>query len=657
MIFERLVIQNVGVYKGLHSVDLSPHSKRKPIVLFGALNGAGKTTIIDALQLVLYGKNAVGTNRKGSAYHEHLRSLISRDVSARREGAALELTIRLSNAGAEDTYELKRLWRETESGSIKETFEVWRNGIIDEFAASNWDEVVEGILPRGISQLFFFDGEKIEELADPSKAAETIRTGVHALLGLDIVDQLRRDLLQVEKKRAKGAAPDHRAQELIELEERQATLESDSENAGQMAAGALSALEQSRRKFEAVQQRYRALGGKQPEEVRALEVEAGRASEAVAAGRERLKALVAGKAPLVLIRGMVDELRSQAAQEMDSRAALEMLSTLEERDAGLLAVLVNENASPALRSTVEHYLAKDRERWRTQIGAEKVLGELGRALTVPPSEELAELRIELVEGISKVADGRDQAALLHKRLSALPPESDLASLSSEIVELNAEIERRQIRCEFLEEEYRKVRVELARTTEKCKQARHALLESEYGRSKDERVLRQISVVQEILDDFRQQVASKHLRVLEDLILESFQALVRKPGLVNSVRLDAETFQLVLFDRSGATIDPVTFSAGERQLLAVAILWGLAKASGRPLPAVIDTPLGRLDSNHRRNLVENYFPTASHQVILLSTDEEIDGKYHERLTNSISREYQIVYDELRDGSRIESGYFH
>jgi DNA sulfur modification protein DndD len=54
------------------------------------------------------------------------------------------------------------------------------------------------------------------------------------------------------------------------------------------------------------------------------------------------------------------------------------------------------------------------------------------------------------------------------------------------------------------------------------------------------------------------------------------------------------------------------------------LRGLAKASGRPLPTIIDTPLGRLDSTRRRHLLERYFPVASHQVILLSTDEEIDA---------------------------------
>ena len=64
------------------------------------------------------------------------------------------------------------------------------------------------------------------------------------------------------------------------------------------------------------------------------------------------------------------------------------------------------------------------------------------------------------------------------------------------------------------------------------------------------------------------------------------------------------------------------SAGEKQLLAISLLWGLARVSEKHLPVAIDTPLARLDSSHRQNLIERYFPTASHQVILLSTDTEI-----------------------------------
>src|SRR5262249_42016826 len=95
---------------------------------------------------------------------------------------------------------------------------------------------------------------------------------------------------------------------------------------------------------------------------------------------------------------------------------------------------------------------------------------------------------------------------------------------------------------------------------------------------------------------------------------------------------------------------------ERQLLATSLLWGLAKASGRPLPVIIDTPLSRLDSSHRRHLLERYFPVASHQVVLLSTDEEIDKTSLHRLKQYIGRSYQLKFDEASSGTRVTPGYF-
>ncbi|MED5579907.1 MAG: DNA sulfur modification protein DndD, partial [Nitrospinota bacterium] len=83
---------------------------------------------------------------------------------------------------------------------------------------------------------------------------------------------------------------------------------------------------------------------------------------------------------------------------------------------------------------------------------------------------------------------------------------------------------------------------------------------------------------------------------------------------------------------------------------------LARSSGRPIPTIIDTPLGRLDSSHRNHFVERYFPSASHQVLLLSTDEEIVGPYFERLKPFVSRTFLMVHNEKSGKTHFEKGYF-
>jgi DNA sulfur modification protein DndD len=137
-----------------------------------------------------------------------------------------------------------------------------------------------------------------------------------------------------------------------------------------------------------------------------------------------------------------------------------------------------------------------------------------------------------------------------------------------------------------------------------------------------------------------------------------QLLAHKEGLVGGVEIDRTTLDLRVRDQAGRWVERDRLSAGEQHLLAVALLWGLASASGRPLPVVIDTPLGRLDAEHRRRLLDRYFPHASHQVILLATDAELDAGHLAalRARDLVECSYLIRYDADRRASVVEPGYF-
>lgn len=202
MIFENLVIHNFGVYRGRQEVFLSEKTgkrkKNKPVTLVGAMNGAGKTTLLDAIQLALFGKAAHQSNRGHLGYPDYLRSTINRHADP-QDGAAIELGLRSQTGSGEEHLSIRRFWR-LQGGGIKESLLILRNGTLDRFASENWPQVVEEICPKGVAHLFFFDGEKVKELADPILAGNAIRSGFHALLGLDIVDRLVTDLNHVEKR-------------------------------------------------------------------------------------------------------------------------------------------------------------------------------------------------------------------------------------------------------------------------------------------------------------------------------------------------------------------------------------------------------------------------------------------------------------------------
>lgn len=142
-------------------------------------------------------------------------------------------------------------------------------------------------------------------------------------------------------------------------------------------------------------------------------------------------------------------------------------------------------------------------------------------------------------------------------------------------------------------------------------------------------------------EFLKRATAAKIDRLSQLVTDSFRYLLRKKSLVERVIIDPGDFSITLVDTAGNTVPKDRLSEGEKQIFAISVLWGLSQASARPLPAIIDTPMGRLDAEHRNQLVERYFPHASHQVIILSTDTEIECEYFERLQKHIARAYHIV----------------
>lgn len=110
------------------------------------------------------------------------------------------------------------------------------------------------------------------------------------------------------------------------------------------------------------------------------------------------------------------------------------------------------------------------------------------------------------------------------------------------------------------------------------------------------------------------------------------------------------------DYNGNEIDKSSLSAGEKQLMVISLLWSLALCSKKKLPVIIDTPLSRLDSAHRESLIKTYFPYASEQTIILSTDSEINQEYHDMMKDDIGDEFTLVYDDISKSTTIQKGYF-
>ena len=163
------------------------------------------------------------------------------------------------------------------------------------------------------------------------------------------------------------------------------------------------------------------------------------------------------------------------------------------------------------------------------------------------------------------------------------------------------------------------------------------------------------LARQTLTEFGAAVLHRQIENVEHFALESYQCLLRKDRLITTLKINPDTFDIVLRDREQNPISVEQLSAGECQLLVVALLWGMAKASGKLLPVAIDTPMGRLDSTHRDRLVDRYFPNASHQLLLFTTDQEIDKDYMSQLRPWVGKSYYLNYNDTT-GETVVSDRF-
>lgn len=655
MILDELLLHDFGVYGGRQSIALTPTKPGRPIILFGGLNGGGKTTLLDALQLCLYGTNARCSSRNDLAYEEFLRRSIHR--GARVPEAAIEVAFRHTTNGEEQQFRLHRSWTASNT-ACRERFQVLRNGELDKLATEHWVEQVEDFIPARIAHLFLFDGEKVESYADLDSAPALIATAIQNLLGLDIVERLTFDLGVLERrKRAEVKTPVDRV-EIDGLRDKIDILELQRRGFVQERASAGNVLDRRKHELAQIEDRYRREGGTLFEKRGELEAEVAASEHQLSTLRKELRDLAGGCAALLLVPDLLQSVVARDAAEETARRNRVTISAIADEHRMLMS-------SPALKRLTSRDRKELRELLSARLQARAIdaaqpsyldLGPDARVVLVSlTASELPASATDLKETVAK--EHRATVILDHARtaLASSPSYDAIAAILAAREHAQREVARFQAEQDHRETEIDRLDRELGQLRERETRLIEAETREQFEREDVQRLLLHSVKVRTTLGQFREAVVERHVARIQKLVLESFRQLTRKRSLISDLQIDPRSFALALWGSDGLPMTPERLSAGERQLLAIAILWGLAKASGRPLPTVIDTPLGRLDSQHRTHLVKRYFPQASHQVLLLSTDEEIIGRHYEDLLPSIDRTYRLRFDEVEGRTMVEAGY--
>ncbi|MBW8298280.1 MAG: DNA sulfur modification protein DndD [Hydrogenophaga sp.] len=647
MILRSLKLENFGLYQGVTVFDLVPRKNvggETPIILIGGRNGAGKTTFLEALRLALYGKRSLGTRVGQSEYEQHLRSRLHR--GSRISTAAVSLEFDYAESGVVHRYVVRREWS-VRGETVVEAIELEKDGkTITSVPREEWHQFLQELIPPGLSQLFFFDGEKIQEIADGSGEEEYLADAVRGLLGIELVNRLRTDLaLYLARHRTADQAADSLANRLeanirdIVVAQRRAdeVFEETAELASRRDSLARTA-EQARRRFVAE-------GG---------DIALGRARlEADIEDNKRLlykaeadfrdlsnKLLPFIYAPKLLAKFSA-ALNTSTANDIDPAALAQMLTGLEKWQGA------SANWTHNHRADLIAFIEAKRS------GGKSFFAELPDRRAA-----LATLEFATDETVS-------HAAALHKDLTRLVARADDLARSL----ARADSAASGVMLDDLREADKKVgslEASLLVKQEELRAARYqiAMLEREQGRLLEEQSIERNTAHQQdlgartakVLLEYEYKLLTLKLKQLQAEFLRCFAHLARKAELVGDVKIDPSTFAVTLFDSRGDVLPKSRLSAGEKQIYATAMLWALARTSGRHLPMIIDTPLARLDTEHRARLVERYFPAASHQVILLSTDTEIDVDTRELLEPYVSHSFHLEFDPVERRSIVSPGYF-
>ncbi|MBG0743221.1 MAG: DNA sulfur modification protein DndD [Cylindrospermopsis raciborskii KL1] len=676
MIFLELVLQNFGPYAGKQVINLDTRidgNNIRPIILLGGMNGGGKTTLMDAIRLALYGARAQCSTRGNLNYGDFLTQCVNNKADPINK-TRIELVFEHIEDDKPVRYRVVRTWEKNpkdgkDSLGILGEDETWPQSL-----ANIWDEYIENILPLGISNLFLFDGEQVKELAEQEVPPPIVVDAINGLLGLELVDKLSLDLEILVNRKKKENADDR---DLAKLEELETRLHEQMEQKNSQKAQLQDLEEQVKNlkfKYEEALNKYISEGGKIAGERSQLDRERESQVGKVENLRKTLCQLADGVLPLQLISNLLSQVQLQGQKELrlqqiqlQNQVARDILTT---RDKRLLSFLNQLNLELETITSIENFLVQDIDSLYVDLStklydSKPVKANNYQECFLNADEETLTSLDRLVYGLPTVQNNAKNLLLelrnclelivsLDRQIQAAAPPEAYIKLQKIRELTEKEWSRANTNLEILNRQS----IDLTTNIDKTKKELNSYTDKNLKYQSNQHLIDSVNRVQENLKLFKEKLTLRKLNKLEEEVKNCFLYLLHKSDLVYRVGIDSKSFQLSLYDLHGKLVPKHRLSAGEKQLLAIAFLWGLAKVSGKQLPVAIDTPLGRLDSSHRNNLLERYFPTASHQVILLSTDTEIARKEIAILREhqAIAREYVLEYDSGKRETSIKEGYF-
>lgn len=658
MHFTKVELHNFGIYKGTHVMCLRNKSGNRNITLVGGLNGRGKTTFHDAVLLALYGRQALKyIQEKARSYEKLLVDHINKHTLD--DITFIAVSICLDDG---TNLRIKRSWQ-LKNGKLEQNVIVEKNGSEDKYLGESWSYYIEEILPFGIAKFFFFNNEKITQLADDI-TFEQVKTSIKSAIGISTIEKAIEHVDEVIKRKNNTLLAFEKSELNTDFKE----VNSKIKDVEKQITEAMNAYHNAERirdeyiaKIEIKEKEFWSTGGALSINRDKIQQEKKRISAEVEALQAEIKQISGNPStPLFMCKNLVrqsyeNELIYQ--QEEAKYYSNKIIFELHQQIMDKLSICgLDKMSFEKVKSVVDEvlvnkyskaFIAQNR---KSISAASKLLYE--HLIT----EVFQNIIHQITVLISKIDEQENEILNLDIHLE----KANEKTLAMQLFEALKFLEAKRAEADFEYEKYKKSLENLNYQYETLKLQRKNLyksvVEKQNANDDNARILKYAVMSMDVLNEFKIRLQREKLNKLSDTITKCFKELVEKDSLVSNIKIESDTLDVIILDIDGNELLKTQLSAGEQQMFAVAVVWALAITSGYKAPVVVDTPMARLDSAHRTNFVTKYLPEASSQVVVLSTDEEIYGQYLDEIRDKIIDCYTLVYDEKEQCTSVVRGYF-
>lgn len=667
MRFLSVDVENIGVYRGLHKFLLEPldgpGDRRRNMTIIYGRNGSGKTTLCKSIQLALFGKLVLGDRVTQKQYQDFIsRYLLDQSngkVSGNPQGS---VTVRFQYVKSSEPSDVlvKRTW-EFESSSLKENLSVLVNGqepdVLDEESRMRiMQEAVYDFIPPDLVDVCFFDAEKLDSLSSPEVHNQALGSVLRRFLGLDIIVRLYGDIEHYldDYMRTEGGSKQTASlrKTLLDTQERLDQLRNELET----RTSERQQLVQNKNKAETLLKRLErqltAQGGVYAEKRRILQEQLNKLESQRQMFQDALADLCSELLPFSVVPELLLDLASSLKREGDKKRKELAADLFRETSRSLVEKMSGKEFWSGLKinqSTRDEVTERARKTIRSLESSGLEEDSVIFDITDVDRHRIPEwIRVATTEIPGKAMKLCSDLSLLDKtitrtrsKIDKAPDDVLLAKIHGEIQEAEQSLAAMVVSESILQETITTQQYRIGEAERELHVTRDKLIKAQSA----EYNLDLANRSRLVLKTYEDALIRIKIKEIEDRIVENFNVLCHKSRLLSSVRINPDDYSVNLFSENDRSVFLTDLSAGERQLYAVSLLWALRQVSGKDIPLFVDTPVAKLDETHGWQLIHEYFPKVSEQVIIFAHTKEMDAGLIQESKPYTARRYKLNYNDL------------